>query len=102
VKQEDSATCHTAWATVAPTIAELVTTRHFQWDCIKDASNPGNLDEVTANISNITADISPMALQAVSTDMLCRARLCMQHAGVHFQNFWITKRTVNILLTYFQ
>jgi hypothetical protein len=47
--------------------------------------NPRSPDEVKTNVSNITADISPMALQAMSTDMLRCARLCMQHAGAHFQ-----------------
>jgi hypothetical protein len=48
-------------------------------------NNTRNLDESKPNISNITADISPVALQAVSMDMFRRARLCMQHAGENFQ-----------------
>jgi hypothetical protein len=45
------------------------------------------MDELKTNVSNITADISPMALQAVSTNMLSRTWLCMQHAGADFRNF---------------
>jgi hypothetical protein len=59
------------------------------WGQIKDIcrNNPRNLDESKINISDITADISPMALQAMSTNTLRRAELYMQHAGTHFQNF---------------
>jgi hypothetical protein len=51
------------------------------------ASNPRSVGELTTSISSITADISPISLQAVPTDMLHRARLCMQHAGARFPNF---------------
>jgi hypothetical protein len=57
---------------------------------IKDSAyrdRPLNLHGLKASISNITADISPTALQAVATNMIRRARLCMQHA-VH-RNFVI-------------
>lgn len=62
----------------------------FLWGQIKDnvcRKNPRNVDEPKTNITNIAVDISPMALQAVSTEILRRARLRMQYAGSHFQNF---------------
>jgi hypothetical protein len=62
----------------------------FLWGYIKDSAydnNACNLDERKASISNIVADISPVTLQALSVNMLRHTQLCMQHAGVHFQNF---------------
>jgi hypothetical protein len=50
--------------------------------CGNNSSNP---DELKTSMSNITARISPATLQAVSTDMFRRARLCTQHASAHFQ-----------------
>jgi hypothetical protein len=47
-------------------------------------NNPRNRDEPK---TNIIADISLVTLQTVSANMLRRARLCMQYAGAHFQNF---------------
>jgi hypothetical protein len=63
----------------------------FLWGYVKDnayRNNPGSLDELKTNISNIIARISPVALQAVSADMLRLARSCMQHTGAHFQNLF--------------
>jgi hypothetical protein len=75
---------------MAPTLAGIVTTRFCVWGYIKDnayCNNPCNVDELKTNISNITANISPMKFQEVSTNMLYHARLCMQHAGAHLQPF---------------
>jgi hypothetical protein len=57
------------------------------WGHIKDnayRNNTRNLDKLKTNISNIIAYISPLSLQAVSTNMLHRAGVCMQNTGAHF------------------
>jgi hypothetical protein len=62
----------------------------FLWGCIEDGvchNNTRNLDELEANMSNISVEISAVALPAVSTDTLHRARLRMQPAGAHSQCF---------------
>jgi hypothetical protein len=48
----------------------------FLWGYIIGSAygnNPHNIDELKTNISNTTADISPIALQAVSMDMFHHA-----------------------------
>jgi hypothetical protein len=48
-----------------PTLAGFAIARSFLWGCIKDnayRNSIRNLDELTPNISNITADISAIAL----------------------------------------
>jgi hypothetical protein len=47
----------------------------------------GGMDELTPDIPNIIAKISPFVLQAVSANILLRSQLRMQHADVQFQNF---------------
>lgn len=62
----------------------------FCWSYNKDNAyhkNLYNLDELETKIFSIIADISPMAMQAVCTNMLCHAQLCMQYTGAFFQNF---------------
>jgi hypothetical protein len=50
-------------------------------------NSPCNVDELKANRSDITADISPMMLQAVCMNMLHCTQSHMEGAGAHFQNF---------------
>jgi hypothetical protein len=57
----------------------------FLWG-IAYRSNPGNLDELETNLSNITADISLMTFRALSTNAIRLVRLCMLHAGAYFHN----------------
>jgi hypothetical protein len=64
---------------------------HFLWGYTEDNAypiNPCNLHDLKVNISNISADISYVALLAVSTDVLRRSRLGMEHAisGAQFPN----------------
>jgi hypothetical protein len=75
---------------MAPTLAGFITTSFNLWGYIKDNAYrniPCNVDELKTNVSKTTADISPMALQEISTNTLRRAGKFMQHAGAHFQNF---------------
>jgi hypothetical protein len=74
---------------IIPTLAGFAIAPLFLWSCIKDnayRNSTRNLDELKPNIPNITVDISLVGLQAVSTDMLHRAWLCMQHADSLSQN----------------
>jgi hypothetical protein len=69
-----------------PRSPDLSSADLFLWGHIKDnacCNNPRSLHELNTNISNIIAE---MTLQAVSTNMLRRAWLCMQYAGARFQN----------------
>jgi hypothetical protein len=75
---------HGVQLTMAPSLVGLNKTNFFFLFCyIKDNtnfSNQCNLDELKTNISIIIADISAMALQTVSTNMLRSV-----NAGAHFQ-----------------
>jgi hypothetical protein len=89
---------------MVPIFTEFFNNRFFLRDYIKDnayRNNPRNVDELKTSMSNIMNDISPMALQAVSTDMLLRARLCMLvHTFIPFCNKIYCKRlTLNKVLT---
>lgn len=70
---------------MAPTIAEFshqifgYEATHVKTYC----NNTCNMDKLKPNLYTVTADISLMALQAVSKNMLCRAWLYVyiQHDG---------------------
>jgi hypothetical protein len=109
--QQDSATCHTVWATMLE--LSLLFRDHiilkglwpqcllglsppdiFLWAYTKDTAycnNPHNFNELKTNVSSIIADISPFMLQAVSMNML----------GAHlvdtFRTF-VTRCILNVLL----
>jgi hypothetical protein len=70
---------------MAPMLMGYVTTRFFLWGYIR-LCLLHNLNELKTSISNITADISSMMMQALSMNMLHRAQLYMQLAGAHSQN----------------
>jgi hypothetical protein len=70
---------------MAPTLAEFVYAATL--NTTPTANKSHNLDELKSEVPNITADISPMALQPVSTDTLRLDRLRMQPAGAHTQRF---------------
>jgi hypothetical protein len=67
---------------------------------IKDSahrSNPRNLDELNANMSNMTADISPMALQAVYGQAPPRSVMHATSWGTLLKLF-VTKSIVRLAL----
>jgi hypothetical protein len=69
---------------MAPTLTGFVINRLFLRSYSTDSAhrnNPRNLDELETDISNTITDISPTTLRAVSTNMLHRAGLCIEHAG---------------------
>jgi hypothetical protein len=73
----------------SPHLPDLSQLNIFLWDYVKDSvyNNPCTFDEFKTNVSQIIASITPIMLQAVSSNMLLHAQLCMKHKCGHFQNF---------------
>lgn len=101
-RENCSVTCHAARATsyawiwkvlertLALKLAGFVTTRYFLFDYINANAyhnNQDNLDELKADTSNISAEISPTTLQAMATSMPLRAQLRMKHARAHIRHY---------------
>jgi hypothetical protein len=75
-----------------PTLRNYSPSDCFLWSYIKENihwSNPHNLDKVKTNICNSIADVSTRTLQAMTTDILRRVRLCVQHGWAHFRNEFV-------------
>lgn len=73
-----------------PHLPDLSQFNFFLWNYVKDSvyNNLCTFDEFKTNGSQIIASITPIMLQAVYSNMLLNAQLCMKHNGGHIQSFF--------------